>query len=100
MAHDRIEIRSMGRSKLVIGGVAGESGNIGNAAFFKDPVDFKTVTANIVFAKQVYFEFTRLDFIIFTDDMAEHLVVGDMVSCRLGNSFISLTTEGIDITVA
>ena len=90
----------MGAGKLVIGRVAGEGGDGGNATLLEHTVDFEAVTTNVVLAQQVDLILARLHLIILTNHMAEHLVVGDMVTSGLGNTFVALAAEGKDVTVA
>ncbi len=90
----------MGRGKLVVGRVAGEGRDAGDAAFLEDPVDLEAVAADVVLAQQVDLVFAGLGRIVFADDMAEHLVVGDMMAGRLGDALVAFAGEGVDVAVA
>ena len=83
----------MGIGKLVVGRIAAEGGDHGDAAVIKDAVDLEGVAADVVFAQQVDLVFAFLDVVIESHHVGENAVVGDVVACRLAHALVALATE-------
>ncbi|KAF5038634.1 hypothetical protein DSECCO2_552200 [anaerobic digester metagenome] len=89
----------MGRGELVVGRVAGEGGDVRDAAFFEDAVDLEPVAADVVLAQEVDLELAGLLGIVLAHDLAEDLVVGDVVAGRLADALVAFAAEGEDVAV-
>ena len=99
VAHDRRQVGLVGRGELVVGGVAREGGDVGDAALGQDAVDLETVAADVVLAQQVDLELAFEGLVLFADHVGEDLVVGDVVAGRLADTLVALAAEGEDIAV-